>query len=208
MAITKEQIFAEADALDAAGINPTLAAIRKAVGGGSFTTISQAMTEWKARRTSRVQLREPVPQSMLAEMTEMVERLWSVGLDTANERLSTEREQLAQEKADLECARQEAADLADELSQDLEESQQQLHRTQAEYRELKQGHDALQSELATEKTRAQVAEARLDELRKELEYARSEIKELKMTVGEKDRLIGGYQEEAAELRGRLQELKR
>lgn len=40
MAITKEQIFAVADELDAAGQNPTLASVRKQLGGGSFTTIS------------------------------------------------------------------------------------------------------------------------------------------------------------------------
>ena len=39
MAITTEQIWSAADALDAAGQSPTLAAVRKAVGGGSFTTI-------------------------------------------------------------------------------------------------------------------------------------------------------------------------
>ena len=39
MAITREQIWNAADEIDAAGQNPTLAAVRKAVGGGSFTTI-------------------------------------------------------------------------------------------------------------------------------------------------------------------------
>ena len=43
MAVTREQIFAVADELDAAGQKPTLAAVRKALGGGSFTTISEAM---------------------------------------------------------------------------------------------------------------------------------------------------------------------
>ena len=67
MAITAEQIFAVADELDAAGQNPTLAAVRKILGGGSFTTISEAMTEWKARKAAKeTPLREPAP-TMLAE---------------------------------------------------------------------------------------------------------------------------------------------
>ena len=37
MAISKEQIFAVADELDAAGQNPTLANVRKQLGSGSFT---------------------------------------------------------------------------------------------------------------------------------------------------------------------------
>ena len=46
MAITKKSIFDAADALDAGGQRPTLVAIRKAVGGGTFTTISEVMKEW------------------------------------------------------------------------------------------------------------------------------------------------------------------
>ena len=48
MAITKQDILAVADALDAEGVKPTLAAVRKKLGGGSFSTISEAMKEWKA----------------------------------------------------------------------------------------------------------------------------------------------------------------
>ena len=44
-AITKEQISETADQIAAAGQTPTLAAVRKAVGGGSFTTISGAMAD-------------------------------------------------------------------------------------------------------------------------------------------------------------------
>ncbi len=60
MAISKKSIFDAADALDAAGQRPTLAALRKAVGGGSFTTISEAIRSGgragrsgKRRRASR-----------------------------------------------------------------------------------------------------------------------------------------------------------
>ena len=42
MTSTTARIFEIADELDAAGQNPTLASVRKALGGGSFTTISQA----------------------------------------------------------------------------------------------------------------------------------------------------------------------
>ncbi|EBG1931025.1 KfrA, partial [Salmonella enterica] len=41
MAITEEQIMRAADELDQEGQNPTLARVRKKLGGGSFTTISE-----------------------------------------------------------------------------------------------------------------------------------------------------------------------
>jgi hypothetical protein len=43
MAITIQDIHAAADKIADAGEAPTLAAVRKALGGGSFTTISEAM---------------------------------------------------------------------------------------------------------------------------------------------------------------------
>ena len=41
MALTKDQILQAADQLAAAGTAPTLAAVRAAVGGGSYTTINE-----------------------------------------------------------------------------------------------------------------------------------------------------------------------
>ena len=64
MAVTKEQIFSAADELAAAGQKPTLEAIRQRT-GGSYTTISPALNEWKARQaTAAAPLREPAPQAV------------------------------------------------------------------------------------------------------------------------------------------------
>ena len=53
MTSTTARIFEIADELDAAGHNPTLASVRKALGGGSYTTISEAMGEWRARKAAK-----------------------------------------------------------------------------------------------------------------------------------------------------------
>jgi hypothetical protein len=61
MAVTKEQVFAAADQISVAGQRPTLEAVRK-ITGGSYTTISPALNEWKARQaTTAAPLREPAP---------------------------------------------------------------------------------------------------------------------------------------------------
>ena len=74
MAITKEQIFAVADELDAAGQNPTLANVRKQIGSGSFTTISEAMNEWRARKASQAApIREPAPQAITDKLAELLD---------------------------------------------------------------------------------------------------------------------------------------
>ena len=52
MAITTADIHAAADRIAEAGQQPTLAAVRSALGGGSFTTISEAMKGWKAAQAA------------------------------------------------------------------------------------------------------------------------------------------------------------
>ncbi len=70
MAITQEEIFRIADEIDAAGQNPTLSAVRKALGGGSFTTISSAMGEWKVRKAAKALTQsEPAPAAIRDKLT-------------------------------------------------------------------------------------------------------------------------------------------
>lgn len=53
MRITKKRIVAMADELYAAGITPTLANVREQLAGGSPTTISEALGEWRACKASQ-----------------------------------------------------------------------------------------------------------------------------------------------------------
>ncbi|EKJ5694690.1 DNA-binding protein [Salmonella enterica] len=50
MAITAKQIMQAADEIAREGLNPTLARVRKKLGGGSFTTISEVMIEWRTQK--------------------------------------------------------------------------------------------------------------------------------------------------------------
>ncbi|NOR69629.1 MAG: hypothetical protein GQ532_08045, partial [Methylomarinum sp.] len=53
MAITKEQIIETAERLQAKNINPTMAGVREALGGGSFATISPVLRDWKTSKEQR-----------------------------------------------------------------------------------------------------------------------------------------------------------
>ena len=91
MAVTKEQIFSAADELAASGQRPTLEAIRK-ITGGSYTTISPALNEWKARQvTAAAPLREPAPQAVADRLAEVGAEVWGIALELANARLASER---------------------------------------------------------------------------------------------------------------------
>ena len=121
MAISKQQIFAAADVIDAAGNKPTLTAVRKAVGSGSFSTISEAMTEWRANGSAkRASIQVAVPQAITDLLSGLGSDVWSAALELANGRLTTEREALEEARLQLEAEKAEAAELADQLSAELE----------------------------------------------------------------------------------------
>ena len=91
MAVTKEQIFSAADQLSAEGRRPTLEAVRQ-ITGGSFTTISPALNEWKAQQASAATpLHEAAPQAVTDRLSKVGAEIWAIALELANARLATER---------------------------------------------------------------------------------------------------------------------
>jgi chromosome segregation ATPase len=194
MAITAEQIWAAADALDAAGQSPTLAAVRKAVGGGSFTTISEAMAQWRTRKTDKsTPLREPAPPLVMERLAEVGADIWAAALDLANARLNSEREALEVARAELEASRLEAAQLADQLTVEVEDAKSRLEALQASENAMQAQLGELKQTLAAEKASSKVLSKDLDQARDAAATAREQ--------GIKAR------EELAALRGRLQTLQ-
>jgi hypothetical protein len=126
MAITRDQIFAIADQLDSEGNNPTLAKVRKQLGGGSYTTISEVMAEWKARKAARSAQtqREPLPQKLLERLGDFSGDLWQLALELATSRYSAEREAQDVIRAEQEVEKREAVELADHLSAEVERLQE------------------------------------------------------------------------------------
>ena len=194
MAITAEQIWAAADALDAAGQSPTLAAVRKAVGGGSFTTISEAMAQWRTRKADKsTPLREPAPPLVMERLAEVGADIWAAALDLANARLSSEREALEVARVELEASRMEAAQLADQLTVEVEDAKSRLEALTASENALEAQIGELKQALAAEKASSKVLSKDLDQASDAAATAREQ--------GVKAR------EELAELRGRLQTLQ-
>lgn len=161
MAITRERIWSAADELDAAGHSPTLQAVRRAVGGGSYTTIQEAMVEWKARRAAQqIPPSEPTPQPIDDAIAELGGHVWAIALQLANERLSSERQSLEVMRAESDASRQEAADLADQLAAELDEAQRQAAT-------LTEAGAAARAESADLRQRLAVAEARAAEIERQ-----------------------------------------
>ncbi|ATE62905.1 DNA-binding protein [Thauera sinica] len=176
MAISKEQIFTIADELDAAGQNPTLAAVRKVLGGGSFTTISEAMNEWKARKAEKeTPLRQPAPEAVAERLAEFGAEVWALALELANGRLASEREALDAARVQLEAERQEAAELADQVSAELEALQQKVAELEEANTKLESEHEKALRQVSKAEERATTAEARITEIEKRADDLNTEL---------------------------------
>jgi chromosome segregation ATPase len=172
MATTKEQVWSAADDLAAEGKNPTLAAVRERLGGGSYTDISAAMQIWKAnRQAAAAPIREPAPAVVTERLGELGGEIWAIALELANSRLQAEREALEQARQDLEASRQEAADLADQLSADLDTAQGTVQRQAEQIAAGSAEIKRLQAELRTQVEATTAAIHRADTA----EVARAEL---------------------------------
>lgn len=233
MAITKEQIFQTADQLTASGDSPTLAKVRKALGGGSYTTINEALKEWKAKQQAvSTLIREPAPEAITKRLDAIGAEIWAVALELANSRLTAEREALEATRTQLETAQQEASDLADQLSAELEAMQAQHRQTSealqaanATIETLQQENATLGRQLATTEARAEETSKRVDDMKAELHHAHAanhaqrerhaaELRQVqeRLTTAQAERdqaqqAEGKSRESAAKMRGELEALR-
>ena len=176
MAITKQAIFDAADALDAGGQRPTLAALRKAVGGGSFTTISEAMKEyWAFRALREAPVLEPAPAVVGERLSEVAGEIWALALQVANERLAAEREAFDAARAQAEQEKQEAVELADAVTAELETLQGKFSVLEEGERTARQEAVTQREQLAASRERAATAEARAAEIERRADDLNAEL---------------------------------
>jgi len=155
---TKDEIWAAAQALADAGERPTLAAVRRAVGGGSFTTISEAMAEWRARQEQPKVEIDPAPERIGAQAAELANSLWTQASALAHEKLQAERATLEASRQELERERAEAVELADGLSVELDQAREEIQTLKAKLAAQAQLLEEQRQEI--ERRRQEAAEAR------------------------------------------------
>ena len=194
MAISIEDVYSVADRLAESGQQPTLAAVRSALGGGSFTTISEAMKSWRAmQQAAATPVREAAPTPVMERLNQLGADVWAVAISMANDRLTKEREAFESAKADMELAHKEAAELADQMAAELESMRKQLEQ---------QGTLLRSAQEAAQTTQAALTEAqrRTDGLSELLERERALSKEMQAKA---EKAIA----DAARLAGKLEVLE-
>lgn len=105
----KTNIFAICDELDASGIKPTLARVREALGGGSFTTIQPLLKEWKDQRAAAA-MTETVdtPAEVIELAKTMAVQLWAKAKAQSDTELAAVKKELGETISELKAERDEA----------------------------------------------------------------------------------------------------
>lgn len=183
--ITRERVFQVADELAATGQNPTLAAVRKGLGGGSFTTISEAMTAWKSRQAVRALPESaPLPSEVAGRFAELAGEVWALALELADKRLAGERESFEQERARIVADCGEAAELANQVTAELEAMKSRVAELEAVQAAERKEAAALQENLVRQTERAATAEARAQEIGKRADDLNAELARVNRQNGE------------------------
>jgi chromosome segregation ATPase len=129
----------------------------------------------------------------MERLAEVGADIWAAALDLANARLNSEREALEVARAELEASRLEAAQLADQLTVEVDDAKTRLEALTASENALQAQLGELKQALAAEKAASKVLGRDLDQARDAAATAREQ--------GIKAR------EELAEMRGKLQTLQ-
>jgi chromosome segregation ATPase len=178
MAINAADIHAAADTLAAQGKKPTLAAIRNALGGGSFSTIGEVMQTWKKQESPPAPAAQ-APQVIADRAAEMAAQIWAVAHDLAEQRMQAERHELEIRRQELEAQRAEAMELADVLAAELDTTRAQVNQARTELEDLRKDAAVQAEKLDSLKGRAERAEHQSEAARSAETAAREEAAELR-----------------------------
>lgn len=111
--IDRQNVFETCQALNDQGQKPTLDRVRKALGGGSFTTIQPLLREWKdGRSVSPAAAAVAVPEDIRAMMEALGSQIWGKASQKAAEELKVLRTSM---EGKLEEAYQEGAEATAEV---------------------------------------------------------------------------------------------
>lgn len=183
MAITREQILETASRLQAQGIKPTQTNVREALGGGSFTTIAEALREWRADQDQTAQLQQVVIPSDITDRTNiLIAQVWETAQTLANDRLIKEREALEHKEALINAEIDESNKIIETLENEQAELTAQLDTLtndnsllNGKNNELENLNNSLKTQLTAEKDRADQLQAKLDEQNAKIERLTADL---------------------------------
>lgn len=190
MSINKEQIYAVADLLNKEGIKPTLAAVRRRLGSGSFTTISEAVNEWKLMQLSAIEARQEIlPEIFKENLNRFGKSLWNEALNTVNKRFTQEHLAMVEQLNEKEIYYCELEKLANDYDNELEGAKacienlrDEVEKTNKILNSKEEECIKLQQSLNKEKSENKLLLQHNSELKQELTHANKIVDKLQVNL--------------------------
>ncbi|MCG5531328.1 DNA-binding protein [Halorhodospira halochloris] len=183
MSYTLEQIYAVADAIAERGENPTINKVRQELGGGSYTTISDAMRHWRTKQKEEQALAETkLPESLQDRLHKTGAELWQTAVNEAERRLAERHKEFEAQKEDLNSQLADAHEAIQSLEQEyaqaktrIEELEEKLLERDRETEQLNLQLQQCQQERAEAQTLQKASEQEIAYLRDDLNNAKQTI---------------------------------
>jgi chromosome segregation ATPase len=188
----KDKIFTICDNLSRVGVSPTAEKVRAELGGGSFSTISPIIKQWRDS-LNRVEPAPEIPAAAQTAVNQATALIWKIATEHQAEAINAVRQ---------ECARIEHEAIAER-----DEALNEIKRLEEQVRAITAAFDTLQAEsqaqLANVKKEGENARVAEQSCQARLEAAAREIDSLKSQNKEERAEAKAASDKAAELVGRL-----
>ena len=164
--VTQSLVDEAADALIAAGEEPTIVSVQARIGAGSYTTVKRHLDKWREQRT-RVSVVEAPPEITERGAT-FVRDLWTAAVALAEKQLAVTRETASRE---VELARKGQAD----AEAALERVEQEVEGLREQLAGREQAFAAQAEELAQSRAALGAEQARSVELQRQTQELRADL---------------------------------
>ena len=180
---TKARIEAAADALAADGVeHPTNAQIIKKLGGGSLSTISPVMREWRERRKENQETLLEIPPALQQSIAEVVEsglaKVWATASNMAGSSIDAIKRESEIEISALESERTELLEALEVAEKALEDAKAETKRAQENAKAHKARNAEQALEIRTLESTNQLLESHLKDSNLTIKELKSANKEL------------------------------
>lgn len=186
--VTDAKIHAAADALAKRGENPTQAAVRRELGGGSFATIGPALQQWREKQEEEQELSDvAVPAHIIERGKQLQAAIWQTAMQEAEQRLAVRHEELEEQARAADSAIQESREAVELLEGEANDHVQRISELEKQLADKEKAlTKAVNAQSDTERKLASTeaaAEAKRNGLEERLKDAQQTIEQLVGKIG-------------------------
>lgn len=187
--VTREVVFAEADALVAGGEEPSIIAVQARIGGGSYSTVKRFLDAWKAERVAPTP-RVAVPETVLSKSNGFVQQLWAAALAIADQQATQLRSNLEQELQATHAQLGEAEQIITRLESAADTQRAQLATAHQQVAEHQTELTGVRATVQNRDTQIQELQQQGASLLRQLEQSQAELRQVRTALVDQARLEG------------------